>query len=135
LDRISKAQRSALMARVRVKDTKPEKIVRRALTDIGFRYRLNGDDILGRPDIVFKGRRRVIFVHGCFWHQHRNCRRAKRPETRAEFWSKKLDGNIKRDKRITRCLKAQGWKVLVLWECRLSNVAALRRKLAAFLAS
>lgn len=122
------------MARVRGKDTIPERIVRRALTDLGVRYRLNGRGILGKPDIVFKGRRRVIFVHGCFWHQHAKCRRAKRPATRAEFWTRKLDGNVLRDKRTVRLLKAQGWRVLVLWECQLSNATALRKKLSNFLA-
>lgn len=122
------------MARVGSKNTNPEKIVRRALTELGVRYRLNGSAMLGKPDIVFKGRKRVIFVHGCFWHQHAKCRRAKRPTTRVEFWSNKLDRNIDRDKRIARTLRAQGWKVLVLWECRLLNGAALKKRLNAFLA-
>jgi DNA mismatch endonuclease (patch repair protein) len=134
MDKLSKTQRSALMARVRSKDTSPERIVRRALTNLGVRYRLNGKDILGRPDIVFKGRRRVIFVHGCFWHQHAKCRRAKRPTTRVEFWSRKLDGNVQRDKRTVKSLRAQGWSVLILWECQLSNVAALKKRLSGFLA-
>jgi DNA mismatch endonuclease, patch repair protein len=121
------------MARVRGKDTKPEKIVRRTLTEMGVRYRLNSSAIVGKPDIVFKGRRRLIFVHGCFWHQHRNCRRATRPQTRIEFWSKKLDGNMRRDQDNRRRLKAEGWKVLVLWECQLANSTALRRRLRAFL--
>lgn len=133
LDRLSKVQRSALMARVRGKDTKPERIVRRALTEMGVRYRLNGGDIVGKPDIIFKGKRRLIFVHGCFWHQHPKCRRAKRPQTRVAFWSRKLDGNISRDRQTARHLRAEGWKLLILWECELSNVDTLRRRLRTFL--
>lgn len=121
------------MARVRGKDTKPERAVRRALTEMGVRYRLNGGDIAGKPDIVFKGKRRLIFVHGCFWHQHPGCRRAKRPQTRVAFWSKKLDRNISRDRQIARYLRGEGWKLLVLWECELSDAEALRRKLRTFL--
>ena len=133
MDRLSKAQRSALMARVRGKNTKPERIVRRALTEMGVRYRLNGGDIAGKPDIVFRGKRRLIFVHGCFWHQHLKCRRAKRPQTRVAFWSKKLDRNISRDRQTARYLRAEGWKLLVIWECELSDMKALRRKLRTFL--
>jgi DNA mismatch endonuclease (patch repair protein) len=121
------------MARVRGKHTTPEKIVRRALTDLRARYRLNPADIPGKPDIVFKGRRKAIFVHGCFWHQHAKCPRAKRPATRVAFWSPKLDGNIRRDKRIVRSLRAEGWSVLILWECQLSDMEALREKLSVFI--
>jgi DNA mismatch endonuclease, patch repair protein len=134
MDRLSAAERSALMSRVRGRDTNPERIVRRALTDLGIRYRLSPKDVLGKPDIVFKGRRRVIFVHGCFWHQHPKCRRAKRPATRREFWSQKLDGNVRRDGRIVRTLRAEGWNVLILWECQLLDPEKLKRKLSAFLA-
>jgi DNA mismatch endonuclease, patch repair protein len=134
MDRLSAAERSALMSRVRGRDTNPERIVRRALTDLGIRYRLSPKDVLGKPDIVFKGRRRVIFVHGCFWHQHPKCRRAKRPATRREFWSQKLDGNVRRDRRIIRTLRAEGWNVLILWECQLLDPEKLKRKLSAFLA-
>ncbi|WP_316187723.1 MULTISPECIES: very short patch repair endonuclease [unclassified Bradyrhizobium] len=134
MDKLSAAERSALMSRVRGRDTSPERIVRRALTDLGIRYQLNSKDVLGKPDIVFKGRRRVIFVHGCFWHQHPKCRRAKRPATRSEFWSQKLDDNIRRDRRIVRTLRAEGWSVLILWECQLRDPERLKRKLNAFLA-
>lgn len=134
MDKLSAAQRSALMSRVRGRDTSPERIVRRALSDLGIRYRLNSKDVLGKPDIVFKGRKRVIFVHGCFWHQHPKCHRAKRPATRSEFWSRKLDGNIRRDKRIVRVLRAEGWNVLILWECQLVDPERLKRKLRTFLA-
>lgn len=134
MDRLSKAQRSALMARVRGKDTTPERMVRRALTHLGVRYRLHCTDIPGKPDIVLRGRRRVIFVHGCFWHQHAKCRRATRPATRVAFWSRKLDDNIRRDKRIVRQLRAEGWNVLILWGCQLSNAEMLGKRLSAFLA-
>lgn len=134
MDKLSAAERSALMSRVQRRNTAPERIVRTALTDLGIRYRLNSKDILGKPDIVFKGRRRVIFVHGCFWHQHSKCPRAKRPATRSEFWSRKLDSNMQRDRRIVRTLRAEGWSVLILWECQLVDPKRLKRKLRAFLA-
>jgi DNA mismatch endonuclease Vsr len=134
LDKLTATERSALMSRVRGKDTSPEKIVRRALIDLGIRYRLNSRDVLGKPDIVFKSRRQAIFVHGCFWHQHPKCPRAKRPATRSEFWSQKLDGNIRRDRRVVRTLRAEGWKVLILWECQLLDPAKVNRKLRSFLA-
>jgi DNA mismatch endonuclease (patch repair protein) len=121
------------MARVRGKDTNPERTVRRALTSLRVRYRLNSTNIPGKPDIVFKTRARVIFVHGCFWHQHAKCRRAKLPATKHAFWSRKLSGNVRRDKKIARQLRAAGWKVLILWECQLSDGEALRMKLSAFL--
>lgn len=133
MDKLSVSKRSALMSRVRRRDTSPELIVRKALSDLGFRYRLNSKDVLGKPDIVFKSRKRAIFVHGCFWHQHPKCRRAKRPATRSEFWSQKLDGNVMRDRRIVRTLRADGWGVLILWECQLADPERLKRKLHAFL--
>lgn len=130
MDTLSPAERSERMSRVRNKDTKPEWIVRKALTRLGFRYRLQGK-APGRPDIVFKGRRKAIFVHGCFWHQHPGCGR--KPKSRLEFWLPKLEANRKRDLENERKLREQGWTYLVIWECELKDVAALESRLKSFL--
>lgn len=106
------------MAQVKSKNTKPEKSVRSLLHRLGFRFRLHRPDLPGRPDITLPGRRVVIFVHGCFWHQHRGCVHAARPASNREYWDVKLDKNVERDARNTRLLKKLGWKVLVVWECQ-----------------
>lgn len=97
----------------------PEVAVRRALWAAGFRYRLHAKALPGKPDIVFAGRRFAVFVHGCFWHQHLGCPRAKRPATRREYWDAKLDRNMARDKLTRRRLEDLGWRVITLWECAL----------------
>src|SRR5689334_17982921 len=107
------------MAAVRGKNTKPELIVRRLLHALGYRYRLHAKDLPGRPDIVFRKRRCVIFVDGCFWHQHSNCPVSHMPASRPEFWQRKLEGNKLRDRRIRKELSLTGWNVLTLWECEL----------------
>ncbi len=130
------AARSALMARVHSRDTRPEKIVRKAVHGLGFRYRLHRKDLPGTPDLTFPRLRRVIFVHGCFWHRHQNCPKATTPRTRYDFWQGKFDANTKRDRRAIRALKAHGWKPLVVWECETSasKTTKLRLKLQRFLA-
>jgi DNA mismatch endonuclease (patch repair protein) len=134
MDRISTEQRSLLMSRIRGKDTGPELAVRSLLHGMGFRFRLHRKDLPGTPDIVFVGRRKVIYVHGCFWHGHR-CRRGNLPSSNAEFWSKKIADNKARDRRHYRMLGMMGWKSLVVWECDLERRAGLIRKLADFLRS
>lgn len=126
-------QRSALMALVGPKDTKPEMIVRRLLHRAGYRYVLHAPDLPGRPDLVFRPRRKAIFVHGCFWHRHSGCRRATTPKTRREFWLAKFAANVERDARIAMELEAAGWDAVVVWECETSNPAALRDRLTGFL--
>lgn len=124
--------RSAQMARVRSRDTKPEMRVRRAVHAAGLRYRLHDRRLPGTPDLVFPSRRIVLFVHGCFWHRHPNCDAARLPKTRRDFWLPKLAGNVTRDKRQRRELVKLGWKVLVAWECETKNphrLAALARKI------
>ena len=111
-------RRSANMRAVRGKDTKPEMVVRRITHALGFRYRLHGRDLPGRPDLVFRSRRKVIFVHGCFWHRHPGCRRATMPEGNREFWREKLTKNSDRDAAQLAALNAVGWKALVIWECQ-----------------
>jgi DNA mismatch endonuclease (patch repair protein) len=128
-------QRSAIMRAVKSKDTKPEIAVRRALHRLGFRFRLHRRDLPGRPDIVLPGRRLAIFVHGCFWHRHFNCRKATIPKTRIDFWIAKFEANTERDHQVERELVAAGWKVLVIWECQTKKpeklTGALLRGLAA----
>lgn len=117
-DNVDAATRSRMMAGIRGKNTKPELFLRKALHGMGFRYRLGGAGLPGKPDIVLPSRRVVIFVNGCFWHRHQ-CKYFKLPATNSQFWSEKLDGNVERDKRVTVDLLAKGWTVLTVWECEL----------------
>jgi len=112
------------MTRISGSNTTPEVLVRKALFAFGFRFRLNDKRYPGKPDIVLPKHKAVIFVHGCFWHQHEGCPKSKRPETRKEFWSTKLDANIERDQRNIERLKALGWRVAIVWEC------AIKKKLS-----
>jgi DNA mismatch endonuclease (patch repair protein) len=118
-DRLTSAQRSHNMARIRGTHTAPERMVRSALHRAGFRFRLYRRDLPGHPDVVLPKYSAVVFVHGCFWHRHPGCIYATSPKTRASFWSVKLSGNRKRDIRQTRSLLGAGWRVLVVWECAL----------------
>jgi len=116
-DIFTPAERSRIMAAVRSKDTAPERIVRRIVQHMGLRFRLHRRSLPGSPDLVFPGRSRVIFVHGCFWHAH-TCGGCRIPATNRAFWVKKLTGNAERDRRAVRLLRRAGWKVLVIWECQ-----------------
>lgn len=118
-DKLTAAERSKLMARVVCKDTKPEWILRSALHRLGFRYRLGGAGLPGRPDLVLRKYRAVVFVHGCFWHRHTDCKRATLPRTNAIFWKEKLERNVARDRDSSETLMALGWTVVVVWECEL----------------
>lgn len=122
------------MSGIRTKGTKPELIVRKALFRAGFRFRLHRRDLPGSPDIVLPGRRVALFVHGCFWHAHENCRYAKTPASRQEFWGPKLSANVKRDRESRDALLSSGWRVLVVWECA-TRTAAVRDALPDILAS
>jgi len=135
MDKLSVERRSELMSRVRSKNTTPELLVRSLAHRLGFRFRLHRTDLPGCPDVVFPGLRRVIFVHGCFWHQHSGCPRAKRPETRREFWDAKLNRNIARDGNAAAELKRLGWNVLTIWECQTKDRETLTRTLSDFLGS
>jgi DNA mismatch endonuclease (patch repair protein) len=128
-DRLTPEARSALMSRIRGKDTKPELAVRRMLHSMGYRFRLHRKDLPGRPDIVFPGRRKVIFVHGCFWHGH-GCKIGRPPGSRLEYWGPKIEANRTRDRRKSAELRASGWSVATLWQCALRSPgldARLRR--------
>ena len=107
------------MAAVRSRHTSPELAVRRIVASLGVRYRLHGKNVPGSPDLVVAPQRKVLFVHGCFWHRHAGCRNATIPSTRPEFWQKKLDGNVSRDERSAAQLVSDGWTVIVVWECEL----------------
>ena len=126
--------RSALMARVRGKDTKPEIVVRSIVHRLGYRFRLHRAGLPGRPDLVFAGRRKAIFVHGCFWHRHPGCRGTTTPKTRASYWQEKFRQNIERDRRAIEALEEAGWSVMVVWECETRDSKTLARRLKQFLA-
>lgn len=121
------------MALIRATDTKPELVVRRLIHAWGFRFRLHDKKLPGHPDIVLRSLRKVIFVHGCFWHQHEGCGRT--PKTRLDFWLPKLNGNKMRDKQQLSILNAAGWDVLVVWECETADPARLFPKLLDFLST
>jgi len=132
-DTLSPAQRSRVMARIRGKDTAPELLVRRVTHALGYRYRVHQRGLPGCPDLVFSGRRRVIFVHGCFWHRH-NCRKGRSmPSTRPQFWRSKLEANRERDRKNQRELRGRGWDVLVVWECQTTDRARLAERICDFL--
>ncbi|MEJ8841902.1 DNA mismatch endonuclease Vsr [Lacibacter sp. H375] len=124
------AQRSFNMSRIKGKDTKPEMLVRKYLHAQGFRYKLHDKTLPGKPDLVLPKYKTVIFIHGCFWHGHTNCRYFKIPQTRTEWWKEKINKNIANDVNALKLLKRDGWKIIILWECDLKPV-----KLEATLAS
>lgn len=120
-DVLTPKQRQYCMSRIKGKNTKPEIIVRKLAHALGYRFRLHDNKLPGSPDLVFAGRRKIIFVHGCFWHRH-NCKFGRvTPNTRKEFWSKKLSGNKSRDRKNERQLEHLGWSILVIWECETLN--------------
>lgn len=130
--------RSRMMAGIRGKDTKPELALRRSLHELGYRYRLHVRGIPGKPDLVLPKYKAVIFMHGCFWHRHRECRYANTPSTRQEFWSAKFEANVVRDVAVRLALLQAEWRVATIWECALrteNGVAAARDTIAAWLHS
>lgn len=135
MDTLSPKERSKRMARVRGRDTKPEMIVRRLTHAMGYRYRLHRADLPGKPDLVFPGRRKVIFVHGCFWHRHDDpeCRLARMPKSRLDFWGPKLERNRQRDADNVDRLLELGWRALIVWECQTKDRAALEVRIGEFL--
>lgn len=132
-DVLTTAQRSLNMSRIRGRDTKPELAVRRLITTLNCRYRLHSTHLPGKPDLVFPAKKKVILVHGCFWHRH-TCRNGRaQPKSRAAFWSAKFEANKKRDRKVRRLLRAAGWSVFVVWECQLREPAKLAVRLSMFL--
>jgi DNA mismatch endonuclease (patch repair protein) len=124
--------RSENMRAIRGKDTKPELLVRSLIHSLGFRFRLHWEGLPGRPDIVLPGLRKVVFVHGCFWHLHA-CKNGLIPNSNRAFWLPKLKSNSARDERNVRDLRKLGWRVLVIWQCQLKNEAVLKKRLLRFL--
>jgi DNA mismatch endonuclease (patch repair protein) len=133
MDRVTTAQRSENMRRIKSKDSNPELFVRRLVHQLGYRYRLHDHVLPGRPDLVFGGRQKIIFVHGCFWHGHHPCKLAHTPASRQHYWAPKLLRNKTRDRAHLRDLKKLGWGVLVIWECEVAS-AGLPDRIRQFLA-
>lgn len=133
MDNLSASERSGIMARVHSRDTRPEMFVRRLVFSLGYRYRLHAKDLPGRPDLVFRGRRKVIFVHGCFWHRHSKCALARLPKSRQEFWIPKLEGNRERDEKNIADLRRNGWRAMTIWECELTRADRLEKRIRRFL--
>lgn len=132
-DIMDQKQRSALMARIRGRDTTPELTVRRIAHQMGLRFRLHREDLPGRPDLVFPKHRLAVFVHGCFWHRHEGCRYASTPKTRQAFWAEKFAANVARDARQEAALKERGWRVLIIWQCETGNEAGVMHRLTALI--
>jgi DNA mismatch endonuclease (patch repair protein) len=132
VDKLDQHRRSDNMRRIRHQGTKPEILVRKMVTRLGYRYRLHLKDLPGKPDLTFRKRKCVIFVHGCFWHQHDACREGRIPSTRKEYWVPKLAGNVARDLNHLRALENRGWRVLTIWECE-TNDPELAKRIKNFL--
>ena len=133
MDTISPELRSRNMAAIKCSNTKPEILVRKLLHALGFRFRLHRRDLPGRPDIVLPRYNSVVFVNGCFWHQHKGCKLAHKPASRQEYWVAKLERNVKRDQSSFSKLTQLGWQVIVVWECDLRNPDAVGRRLQTLL--
>ena len=134
MDHLTPKDRSKNMSRIRGKDTRPELVVRKLVHAQGFRYRLHDKTLPGKPDLVFKGKRKVVFVHGCFWHQHANCKDATLPKSNEQFWMSKLQRNVERDAERLEQLRSLGWKSMTVWECETTtHLHELSDRLCAFL--
>ncbi|SEC42732.1 very short patch repair endonuclease [Bradyrhizobium erythrophlei] len=133
MDTLTKAQRSERMARIRSKNTAPELAVRQALFKLGYRYQLHRKDLPGKPDLVFPSRKKIVFVHGCFWHAHNSCSVANMPKSRTEFWQAKFQRNVERDKLNKRALRRMGWSTLTVWECEIKRPDRLLRRVTGYL--
>lgn len=132
-DKVSTEIRSKTMSRIRSKDMVPEMFVRRLVYGMGYRYRLHQSDLPGKPDLVFLSRKKIIFVHGCFWHQHTKCKDGHLPKSNVKYWRPKLERNVQRDRDALRELKELEWDVLVVWECEIKDQKLLSAKINQFL--
>ena len=133
MDIVDQETRSRMMGRIRGKDTKPEVAVRRVAHALGYRFRLHSRDIPGTPDLAFPGRRKVVFVHGCYWHRHEGCSFAYTPKSNTEFWTNKFDRNVARDAEVLTTLRQEGWDSLIIWECQTTNLQAIAESLSDYL--
>ena len=134
-DSVTPKRRSEIMSNIRATGMKPEMVVRRLTHAMGYRYRLHSKDLPGKPDLVFPARRKVIFVHGCFWHQHADpvCKIARRPQSNQDYWLPKLERNVARDAVHQVRLAELGWNVLVIWECEVEANDSLAERMQSFL--
>ncbi len=133
MDTLTMEERSARMRRVKSRDTKPELELRRLVWALGHRYRKNRHNVVGHPDLAFIGRKRAIFLHGCFWHRH-DCASGRRaPKSKTAFWSAKFERNVRRDEQVMDRLRATGWRALVIWECELRDRSGVERRIKKFL--
>lgn len=121
VDAVDKETRSRMMSGIRGRDTEPEILVRKYLHAAGLRFRLSSKDVFGKPDIVLPKYRTVVFVHGCFWHRHAGCKFATKPKSNVKFWCEKFDSNVARDKLVGLHLRKEGWKVIIIWACQISE--------------
>lgn len=128
-------KRSKIMRNIKSKDTRPEMAVRRLIYSMGYRYRLYGKGLPGKPDLVFRKKQRVLFIHGCFWHQHEGCKKSHIPRSNLDYWLPKLEKTKIRDKEHLQNLENDGWQVLVIWECQLKDIEGLEHRIRAFLDS
>lgn len=133
MDIVDQQTRSRMMGRIRGKDTKPELVVRRIAHRLGYRFRLHRRDLAGSPDLVFPRLRKVVFVHGCYWHRHPGCRFAYSPKSNVNFWDRKFEANMARDAAASIKLKEEGWDPLVIWECESADPEQVTAKLSAHL--
>lgn len=133
MDTLTRQERSERMRRVKARDTKPELELRRLVWALGHRYRKNRRDVIGQPDLAFVGRRRAIFLHGCFWHRHDCASGTRAPKSKTVFWNAKFKQNVRRDARVMDELKAAGWRALVIWECELHDRLKIERRVRKFL--
>src|ERR1044071_7690724 len=133
MDKLSKQRRSEIMSRIRDKNTVPELKVRSLIHRLGYRFRLHSKSLPGKPDLVFPGRKKIIFVHGCFWHSHADCPKGKPPKSKLDYWMDKLATNRKRDEQHLQELRAQGWQALVIWQCQIKNTEVLTNTIITFL--
>ena len=129
VDRLTPAERSAHMARIKRANTKPELVVRRLLHRLGYRFRTQFKNAPGRPDIAFPGRRKAIYIHGCFWHAHEGCSVSRVPKTHTDFWRAKFDRNRERDRRLEKAARDAGWDCLTIWECEVGDETKLANQL------
>ena len=133
MDKLSRAERSENMRRIRSENTAPEKALRQILKSLHYKFRPHVKNLPGRPDFVFPKERKAVFLHGCFWHLHGRCKIARMPKSKLSYWLPKLKGNKKRDRNNAARLRYQGWKILTVWECQMTDISRVRQRLSAFL--
>lgn len=133
LDKLSKERRSQIMSRIRGKDTSPEMKVRSLVHRLGYRYRLHYEKLPGKPDLAFPIRKKVIFIHGCFWHGHEGCSKGRLPKSNLEYWEPKIARNKERDRENMKSISSDGWRILTVWQCELKNTESSEKRIVIFL--